>query len=295
MSSTQIIAEFLAFLHSERSASPHTIRAYEREVRALAARIEPRPASSATISDLRRHLADGATSPASVQQRQSALRTFFSWLVREGHLSDSPADRLLAPKRGRQLPRVLEVEEISSLIDTTPNSWRTSRDAALVEVMYGSGLRVSEAATLDVEDVDLDERLIRVREGKGGKDRVVPLGPPAASAIRAWLDLAGHTSGALFRNARGGRLTDRSIYERIRHAGRTAGVPDVHPHALRHSFATHLLGAGADIRSIQEMLGHASLSTTQRYTQVDIDLLRRTHRTSHPRARRSSDGSDLDS
>lgn len=295
MSNTQIISEFLAFLQSERSASPHTIRAYEREVRALAERIAPRPPSAATLSDLRRHLADGATSPASVQQRQSALRTFFGWLVREGHLPDSPADRLLAPKRGRQLPRVLEVEEITALIDAEAVSWRTTRDTALIEVMYGSGLRVSEAAALDVGDLDLDERLIRVREGKGGKDRIVPLGPPAADAIRAWLGVAGHTSGALFRNARGGRLSDRSIYERIRHAGRTAGIPDVHPHALRHSFATHLLGAGADIRSIQEMLGHASLSTTQRYTQVDIDLLRRTHRASHPRARRSSDGSDLDS
>ena len=295
MSSTQIISEFLAFLQSERSASPHTIRAYEREVRALAARIAPRPPTEATLSDLRRHLADGATSPASVQQRRSVLRTFFNWLVREGYLNDSPADRLLAPKRGRQLPRVLEVEEITSLIEAAPVSWRAARDAALIEVMYGSGLRVSEAAALDIEDVDLDERLIRVREGKGGKDRVVPLGPPAVNAIRAWLRIAGLTSGALFLNAKGGRLSDRSIYERVRHVGRSAGIPDVHPHALRHSFATHLLGAGADIRSIQEMLGHASLSTTQRYTQVDIDLLRRTHRTSHPRARRSSGQSDLDS
>jgi site-specific recombinase XerD len=165
-------------------------------------------------------------------------------------------------------------------------AWRALRDAALLEVGYGGGLRVSELAALDVADVDLEESLVRVRSGKGRKSRVVPIGPPAVAAVRAWRVAAGIAEGALFRNVRGGRLTVRGLYDIVRAAGTANGVAAVHPHALRHSFATHLLGGGADVRSIQEMLGHASLSTTQRYTQVELDQLRRAHRDAHPRARR---------
>lgn len=286
------IAAFLAFLRAERAASPHTLRAYAREVEGLAASLAPRPLASATIGDLRAHLARGATAPASLQQRIGALRTFYRWMVRERRVEASPADRLSSPRVPRPLPRVLEVEEASRMVADprgdlpSEDDWRRARDQAVLEVAYGGGLRVSELAALDVADVSLDEALVRVRSGKGRKSRVVPIGPPAVAAVRAWLAEAGHRDGALFRNVRGGRLTTRSLYDIVRAAGTANGLSDVHPHALRHTFATHLLGAGADVRSIQEMLGHASLSTTQRYTQVELDQLRAAHRSAHPRARK---------
>lgn len=278
---------FLAFLHGERGASPHTLRAYEREIRSLATSVAPRGLAEVTLFDLRVHLSGGAGAAASLQQRSSALRTFFRWMVREGRLADSPADRLASPRVKRPLPRVLEVDEATRLVEARPpDAWAAARDHALLEVAYGAGLRVSELAHLDVDDLDLAQHLVRVRSGKGRKDRVVPLGPPAAEAVRAWLEVSGIVSGAVWMNRRGTRLTTRGVYGRVRAQAGRAALPGVHPHALRHSFATHLLAAGADIRAIQEMLGHASLSTTQRYTQVELDQLRHTHRTSHPRARR---------
>jgi integrase/recombinase XerC len=288
MDQMENITEFLAFLQSERGASPHTIRAYTREIRDLCAQIAPRPVQTATTADLRRHLAGGATAPASIQQRRSALRTYFNWLVREGILTDSPADRLVSPRRSQLLPRTLEVDEATRLVEQPPDTWQGARDAAILELLYGAGLRVSEVAALDVADVDLEEQLVHVRLGKGGKSRVVPFGPPSVAAVRAWRAVAERVDGPLFVNRRGGRLTVRSIYERVRTTARAADLSDVHPHALRHSFATHLLGSGADIRSIQEMLGHASLSTTQRYTRLDLEQLRQAHRATHPRARRKT-------
>jgi site-specific recombinase XerC len=288
------IHPFLAFLRAERAASPHTLRAYGREVSSLAESVAPRSLAAVTLVDLRAHLARGASAPASLQQRVGALRTFFRWMVREGHLTESPADRLASPRVKRPLPRVLEVDEASRVVEEPggglrePDAWRERRDAAVLEVGYGAGLRVSELAALDVKDVDLDRGLVQVRAGKGRKDRVAPIGPPAIEAVRAWLDVAGHRDGALFRNHRGGRLSTRGLYDVVRDAGTANGVSGLHPHALRHSFATHLLANGADIRSIQEMLGHASLSTTQRYTQVELDQLRRAHRAAHPRARRGA-------
>jgi integrase/recombinase XerC len=154
-----------------------------------------------------------------------------------------------------------------------------------MELIYGSGVRIGEAVSLDVEDIDLDERMVRVEQGKGRRDRVVPFGPPAATALANWITAMGG-EGALFRNKSGGRLSARSGRQIVRDAGVNNDVPQVHPHALRHSCATHLLGAGADLRSIQEQLGHASLSTTQRYTHVDAAHLLRVYRSSHPRAQR---------
>ncbi len=287
------IQAFLSFLRAERAASPHTLRAYGREVSALVARLDPRPPESATLADLRAHLGQGASSPASLQQRIGAIRTFYRWLVREGLLTESPADRLATPRVKRPLPRVLEVDEASAIVvEPAGEGWRRTRNVALLEVAYGAGLRVSEVAAIDVTDVDPLGGLVRVRSGKGRKARVVPLGPVALDAVRAWLAEGAVADGPLFRNVRGGRLTTRGIYDIVRAAGVNNDLAGVHPHALRHSFATHLLANGADIRSIQEMLGHASLSTTQRYTQVELDQLRRAHRSAHPRARRSQAGDD---
>lgn len=285
------LEQFLSFLRAERGASPHTLRAYGRELGELQAALAPRGLGEATLADLRRHLAAGASAAASLQQRVSAIRSFYRWMLREGHLTESPADRLVSPRVKAPLPRVLEVEEAGRVVEGegTLDPWLAARDHALLEVAYGCGLRVSELAALDVRDVDLAEGLVTVRSGKGRKARVVPIGGPARAAVLAWVDTAALAEGALFRNRSGGRLTVRGIYDVVRRTATAEGVAGVHPHAMRHSFATHLLGNGADIRSIQEMLGHSSLSTTQRYTRVELDQLRRAHRDAHPRARRAHD------
>ncbi len=277
---------FLSFLRAERAASPHTLRAYARELHRLAERIAPRPLEQATIADLRALLAAGPDAPASLQQRIGALRSLYRWMLREGRVSVNPAERLASPRVRRTLPRVFEVDEANALVDEPPGEgWRAVRNAALLEIAYGSGLRVSELAALDVPDLDLEGGLVRVRAGKGRKARLVPFGPSVGTAVQTLLREGGIAEGALFRNVQGRRLTVRGIYDIVRSAGVKHGIPAAHPHAVRHSFATHLLANGADIRSIQEMLGHASLSTTQRYTQVELDQLRQAHRSAHPRSR----------
>jgi integrase/recombinase XerC len=177
----------------------------------------PRSPEEALLADLRRHLASGASAPASLQRRIAALRTFYRWLLREGRIAESPAERLRAPRVKRPVPRGLEIDEASELVEeAVMEGWRGARNRAALEVGYGAGLRVAELAALDVRDVDLREGLVHVRAGKGRKDRVVPLGPPAIAAVRALLAEAGLTEGALFRNGRGGRLTTRALYDVVR-------------------------------------------------------------------------------
>ncbi len=276
------VTRYLDHLRAERAASPHTLRAYRAELTGLSASLSPRPILAATTSDLRLWLAQGASAPSSLARRISCLKGFWRWAQREGLAARSPADRLRAPRVKPPLPRVLQVDEASRLAESPLRL----RDRALIEVAYGSGLRVSELVALDVDDVDLTGRVILVRRGKGGKDRMVPLGASAAAAVAELLVERGGAAGALFQNRTGRRLSSRSAYTVVHESGRGEGFPDVHPHALRHSFATHLLSAGADIRSIQEMLGHASMSTTQRYTRLDLDTLQRAYRDAHPHARR---------
>lgn len=273
-----VVERFLGFLRAERGASPHTLRAYSGDLRALASTLMPRPLLDAKVGDLRRWLATQA-SAATTQRRMASVRTFFRWAMREGLVATSPAERLTPPKVARGLPRVLSVAEANTLVEAPEKL----RDRAILEVIYGAGLRVAEAAKLDHGDLDLDAGLVRVRAGKGRKDRIVPLGREAVAAVRALGVAAAETP--LFLNTRGGRLSTRSLYEVVHRAAERLGLPDVHPHALRHSFATHLLGNGADVRAIQELLGHASLGTTQRYTQVDVDRLRDAWRKAHPHAR----------
>jgi integrase/recombinase XerC len=209
-------------------------------------------------------------------------------MVRTGQREDDPTTRLRSPKVPRKTPRFLDVDESAAVVENpTQSGWYHLRNRALLELLYGSGVRVSEAVSLDVPDIDLDERMVTVRQGKGRRDRVVPFGPPAAQALRTWIDTMGG-EGALFRNKHGGRLSARSARQIVRDAGVNNGIASVHPHALRHSCATHLLGAGADLRAIQEQLGHASLSTTQRYTHVDAAHLIEVYRGAHPRARRAA-------
>lgn len=285
-----MIAAFLAYLQAERGCSSHTLRAYAGDLESLSESIAPATLLSVEVADLRRWLASGARAPASIQRRIAAVRSFFRWALREKLVGRSPAERIRPPRVARPLPRVLEVDEASTLAELPPSS----RHRALFEVGYGSGLRVSELVALDVADLDMDAGIVRVRRGKGGKDRVVPLGSDAIAAVRTMLaeremPPKGPDSSRpnpLFLNRSNRRLGVRSAYEIIHREAERLGIGDVHPHALRHSFATHLLANGADIRSIQEMLGHASLSTTQRYTRVDTAELIRAYQKAHPHARR---------
>lgn len=283
------LAAWLDHLAAEATRSPHSLRARGGDLRACldALAAAGRTARDATLTDLRRWLAmSEARAPASLARRVSSARSFFAWMVDTGRRPDDPAKRLRAPRVPRTLPDTLEVPAAAAIVETPPHGGRLGlRDRALLELLYGAGLRVSEAVGLDWDAVDLGARLVRVT-GKGDKERVVPFGPPCADALDAWR-AAGSGAGAVFRNRAGGRLSTRSAWQIVHDAGRFAGEDGVHPHTLRHAAATHMLAGGADLRAIQEQLGHESLSTTQRYTQVDVAHLLRVYRAAHPRARQS--------
>ncbi len=279
---------FLDHLRAERGASANTLRAYAHTIDRLIAHLAERGVDvcGVTSRDLRgflfqvgRHRA-GAT----LARHVAALRTFYAWLAREGRVADGVATLLVPPKVGQRLPRVPTHEESDRLFEREPGTLLEIRDLALMELLYGAGLRVGEAWALNRGDLDLTARVVRVRHGKGGKERHVPMGPPAADALRRYFDATPGGGPAVFLNARGGRLSDRSMRRVVRARGLVADVPGLHPHALRHAFATHLLDDGADLRGIQELLGHASLSTTQRYTRVSTDALLDLYRRAHPHA-----------
>jgi integrase/recombinase XerD len=284
------VERFLLVLAARRS--PRTVDAYRRDLASLAASRNGK-VGEATVEDLERWLAgmrsDGLA-PSTLARRISAVRTYFRHLNLIGTRADNPAAAIQLPRRGRRLPRALSPAEMERLIDAaTGTSPRTLRDRALVELLYGAGLRVSEAVGLEKGAIDLDDRIVRVL-GKGGKERLVPLGRPAAEAARRYLALGRpHLDRRyrpdLFLNARGGPLTRAGAFLILRRLAERAGLePErVHPHLLRHSFATHLLEGGADLRAVQEMLGHVDISTTQIYTHVDREYLRSVHKQYHPR------------
>ena len=287
------VARFLLHLAARRS--PRTVDAYRRDLASLGA-FRSGPVADATVEELERWLAgmraDGLA-PATAARRVSAVRTYFRHLVLIGVREENPAASLKLPRRTRTLPRALSPAETERLIDAATGSTpRSLRDRALVELLYGAGLRVSEAVGLEKSGVDLETRIVRVL-GKGGKERLVPLGRPAAEAVRRYLALGrAHLDRRyrpeLFLNARGGPLTRAGAFLVLRRLADKAGLEPgrVHPHLLRHSFATHLLEGGADLRSVQEMLGHADLGTTERYTHVSDRRRREAYFDAHPHARR---------
>jgi site-specific recombinase XerC len=230
-------------------------------------------------------------SPRSLERALACVRNYFAFLVSEGAVASNPATAVPLPKKARRQPEVVDRYAIESLLESFPDSPAGRRDRAMVELLYGAGLRVGELVAVDLDDIALPERLLRVR-GKGRKERLVPFGRKAASAIARYLpERAGwrqtHHDGndPLFVNQRGGRLTARSVRRALSAAvSRTADLHHLHPHALRHAFATHLLEAGMDLRAIQELLGHSSLATTQMYTGVDLAHLMAVYRDAHPRA-----------
>jgi integrase/recombinase XerD len=282
---------FLALLAAR--SSPRTVEAYRRDLAALGAFLNG-PVARAGVRELERwlgHQRDAGAAPSTLARRTAAVRSFFRHQQLLGARSDNPALELELPRRARKLPRTLSQAEAERLIaaanGTTP---RALRDGALVELLYGAGLRVSEAVGLDKTGVDLDERIVRV-VGKGGKERIVPIGEPAAEALRRYLSrgrpyLDRRHRPELFLNARGGGLTRSGVFLVLRRLAAAAGLDParVHPHLLRHSFATHLLEGGADLRSVQEMLGHADLSTTELYTHVSDSRRRALYYQAHPHA-----------
>jgi integrase/recombinase XerC len=313
----QALARFELHLRAERSLSPHTVRAYASDLRQFAALAGAKRPAALRPDDVRRFLAErhGRAAAASLGRKLAALRAFFRYLVREGVLEADPSAGIPAPRTPRRLPRPLAVDDCNVLMAppgqsasaasaaraasgaSEGTSWSAPfaelRDRAIAELLYGAGLRVGELVALDVRDVDLTRGEVRV-QGKGGKERVVPLPTVARAALSAWLaprrrpGVLGEPLFTALRARRGEaprRLDARDVRRRLAQRALAAGLADrVHPHRLRHSYATHLLDMGADLRAIQELLGHSSLSTTQKYTAVSAERLIAVYDRAHPRA-----------
>jgi integrase/recombinase XerD len=292
-----LLEPFNDFLVLEQGASPRTHDAYGRDLARFATyamtrgAVTPTDVTARMLREYMYHLKDLGLAPASIRRNVSALRTYFKFLLGEGHVARDPSERLESPKRWRTLPEVLSVAEIDRLLGSpTLGDPLVFRDRALLELAYGAGLRVSEWISVGVRDVMFDEGLVRVF-GKGSKERLVPIGRRAVGALASYVrELRprlekGEGRGALFLNARGQPLTRMGAWKILQKYVTRAGIEKhVSPHTLRHSFATHLLEGGADLRAVQEMLGHADISTTQIYTHVDREYLRTVHRQYHPRA-----------
>jgi integrase/recombinase XerC len=294
------LVDYRRHLTLERDLTPHTVRAYIGDVESLlehAAVLGHTDLETIDLGVLRSWLAKQQTlgrARTTLARRATAVRVFTAWARRSGRVTADPGARLASPKALRKLPPVLGQDEVRELLDaaverSTEGSAVDCRDVAILELLYATGIRVGELCGLDVDDVDLDRRVVRVL-GKGRKERAVPFGGPAERAVRDWLGrrrtivLPG-AGPALFVGVRGGRIDQRTVRTMLhRRLADVPGAPDMGPHGLRHTAATHLLEGGADLRSVQELLGHASLATTQVYTHVSVDRLRRAYHQAHPRA-----------
>ncbi|MFM8387336.1 MAG: tyrosine recombinase XerC [Planctomycetia bacterium] len=304
----EALEAFLHHLEAVRNLSPHTLRAYATDLARMVGNLEEAGLAQPGEVDLfalRRHLARlkaERLDARSIARHISAARAFWRWLVAEGHVESNAAAALRLPRQGRTLPRVLTREEVGRLLQAPAGEgWTAARDRALLETLYSTGARVAEAAALDLADLDLVDGTALLR-GKGRKERLAGLGRPCVAALEAYLAalpartldarVAPRTRRAVFRNARGGRLTTRGIALVLARHIATAGLAaEVSPHTLRHSFATHLLEAGANLREVQELLGHASIASTQVYTHLTLDRLMRIYEQAHPRAGRAAPGS----
>jgi len=296
-----LVLDFLAYLEFERGLSRNTLDAYRSDLLQFGRFLEEREVSAleaeaSHIADFLEVLARGGeerppASPATIHRKSACLRSFYRHLRRDGLLERDPTATLSTPRRSRKLPQVLTRGEVEKLLSQPSGTEPAAlRDCALLELMYACGLRASEAIGLELLDVDIEEGVLRAR-GKGSKERVVPIGQAALRALRIYLERGrpGLVKGApephLFVNFRGGRLTRQGLYKIVRRHALTAGLADrMSPHTLRHTFATHLLSGGCDLRSVQEMLGHADVSTTQLYTHLSSERLKDVYFRAHPRA-----------
>ena len=295
------VEAFARHLRVERGRSEHTQRAYLGDLRnlmAFAGEQGIHDVSGLRLSDLRSwlaHQSETGAARATIARRAASARAFLRWATRTGLIDTDPSLRLVAPKRLQTLPGVLKQDEVSTLLDVAAIASDDQdalhlRDRAMLELLYATGIRVGELVGLDNDDVDFGSNVVRVM-GKGAKERTVPFGGPAADALQGWLQLgrgqvvSAASGAALFLGRRGGRIDPRqvrgAVHQLLQHVPE---APDLGPHGLRHSAATHLLEGGADLRAVQEMLGHASLATTQIYTHISVERLRRSYQQAHPRA-----------
>ena len=296
-----LVLDFLGYLEFERGLSRNTLEAYRTDLLQFGRWLAEHDLNADTVtarqvSDWVATLASGngkpPASPATIHRKTACLRSFYRHLRREGIRDSDPTASITAPRRGRKLPRVLSRDEINKLLAAPRGTEPASlRDRALLELMYACGLRASEAIGLELSDIDLDEGVLRAR-GKGSKERVVPIGSAALDALRVYLErgrpklVRGAGEAHLFVNFRGGPLTRQGLYKIVRRHAASVGLADhMSPHTLRHTFATHLLAGGCDLRSVQEMLGHADVATTQLYTHLSSDRLKDVYFKAHPRAR----------
>jgi integrase/recombinase XerC len=295
--------DFLQRLTLERNLSVHTRAGYGRDIAALAAWCDQQGLASWTSLDhghvrafaARSHA--GGLSPTSIQRRLSAVRSFYAFLQREGLCGHNPATDVRAPKRAKRLPRTLDADQMARVLESAKQTATDAeaqlgvRDHAIMELLYSSGLRLAELVSLDLDALDLADRTVRVT-GKGNKSRIVPVGSKALTALKRWIReraaLAKQDETAVFVGRNGHRLGARAIQQRLAAISRAQGVPvKLHPHLFRHSFATHLLESSQDLRGVQELLGHADISTTQVYTHLDFQHLAQIYDRAHPRARRN--------
>lgn len=283
---------FLGYLEAERNASKHTLANYSVDLREFDEFIACKDLGKIDYLDIRRflaHLKKNGYSKSSIARKLACVRSFFRYLVREDKVETNPAVSVSTPKQGRKLPKYLHPDEVGQLLDAPAGSDEMSlRDKAIMELLYSSGLRVSELAGMNIEDVDVFNEVVRLR-GKGRKERIVPIGSVALNAMQNYLNERGGgkkvEDKAFFLNKSKTRLTDRSVRRILNKYVKQVGLgKHVSPHMLRHSFATHMLDAGADLRSVQELLGHENLSTTQIYTHVTAKRLKEVYNKAHPRA-----------
>lgn len=295
------IGAFIAHLRNERGLSPHTRRGYRRDLIKLAefcashnlnewGKVNSHHVRAFVAARHRQGLGG-----RSLQRLLSSLRVFFDYLIRESRLDHNPASGVRAPKSARRLPEVLDVDQVGRLLAIDDTDVLALRDRAIMELVYSSGLRLSELVSLNLPDVDLADAVVHVARGKGRKARQVPIGSHAREALEAWLDsraaLCVAEQEALFVSRNRRRLSPRSVQQRIRHWAKRQGIAaGVYPHMLRHSFASHLLESSSDLRAVQELLGHANLSTTQIYTHLDFQHLATVYDAAHPRAKRRGGG-----
>jgi integrase/recombinase XerC len=303
------VARFRRYMSTERRLSAHTDKSYARDLAALVKFCDARgigdwsALDSQHIRTFAAHAYAGGLGPRSIQRRLSAVRSFYEFLLREGHspaarqrrgerVTHNPAHDVRAPKAARRLPHTLDADQMARLLAIPPGDGLTARDRAIMELLYSSGLRLAELVGLDVTSVDLKDRMVQVL-GKGRKTRIVPVGRLAAAALKAWLKerarLVKADQAALFVGRTGKRLGPRAVQLRVAYWARRQGLGvHVHPHLFRHSFASHLLESSGELRGVQELLGHADISTTQIYTHLDFQHLARIYDATHPRARRKA-------
>ena len=291
----QSATEFLTYLRDVRQLSPHTLSNYQRDLISLQKYCQAhdkRSAAELVEADIRAWVSlmhRRGLSGSSIQRSLSAARSFYNYLGRESGRLRNPAASVQAPRQPRKLPKTLDADQVDKYLSFDSESELALRDRAMAELFYSSGLRLAELAAVDVSDIDPHSKLLTVT-GKGNKTRTVPVGRVALEAIQHWLQVRpamGDESAALFTSSRGGRISVRNIQARLKLQGRKAGMhQDVHPHMLRHSFASHMLESSGDLRAVQELLGHANISTTQIYTHLDFQHLAKVYDAAHPRAKR---------